>query len=69
MGPYTLLVTFEEKPDADQGAFQPGLVAPIDVQGQRGYIQVVSPMQVEISTLSISDNMLNLDALRHTRLD
>ncbi len=63
MGPYTLLVTFEEKPDADQGTFQPGLIAPIGVQGQRGYIQVVSPMQVEISTVSISDNMLNLDAL------
>ena len=63
MGPYTLLVTFEEKPDKDRGSFQAGLIAPIGVQGQRGYIQVVSPMQVEISTVSISENMLILDPL------
>ena len=63
MGPYTLLVTFEDKPDKDNGTFQAGLIAPIGVQGQRGYIQVVSPMQVEISTVSISENMLILDPL------
>ncbi|MCL4202475.1 MAG: hypothetical protein KJ000_08260 [Pirellulaceae bacterium] len=63
MGPYTLLVTFEEKPAQDNGTFQAGLIAPIGVQGQRGYLQVVSPMQVEISTVSISENMLILDPL------
>jgi len=63
MGPYTLLVSFEEKPDADQSSFQPGLIAPVGVQGQRGYIQVVSATQVEISTTSISKNMLILDPL------
>jgi len=62
MGPYTLLLTFEEKPDKN-GSFQAGLVTPNGVQGERGYIQVASPMQVEISTLSISEAMLKLDPL------
>ncbi len=63
MGPYTLLVTFEEKPDKSKGTFQAGPVAPIGVQGERGYIQVVSPMQVEINTVSISEGVLILDPL------
>ncbi|MDA7877937.1 hypothetical protein N9B39_00150 [bacterium] len=63
MGPYTLLVTFEEKPSDDDGTFSPGQVAPLGVQGERGYIQIVSPMQVESETVSISDGMLVLDPL------
>jgi len=63
MGPYTLLVTVEEKPDESDGSFQAGQIAPIGVQGERGYIQVVSPMQVEINTLLISPEMLKLDPL------
>ncbi|MGB7204351.1 MAG: hypothetical protein WBD37_02625, partial [Anderseniella sp.] len=63
IGAYTLLVTFEEQPDRDAGLFQVGQVAPQDVQGERGYIQVVSPMQVEIETLSIAEDILILDPL------
>ncbi|WP_182867425.1 hypothetical protein [Stieleria mannarensis] len=63
MGPYTLLVTFEEKPDTNDGAFRPGQITPLDVQGERGFIQVVSPMQVKIQTESVSDDMLHLDPL------
>ena len=63
MGAYTLLVTFEEKPDKNKNTFQAGQVVPTGVQGERGYVQVVSPMQVEIETLSISDDMLKLDPL------
>ncbi len=63
MGAYTLLVTFEEKPDKTKSTFQAGQVSPTGVQGERGYIQVVSPMQVEIETVSISDDMLKLDPL------
>jgi hypothetical protein len=63
MGAYTLLVTFEEKPDDKEGVFQAGQIAPGGVQGERGYIQVVSPMQVEINTVAISDDMLKLDPL------
>ena len=63
MGAYTLLVTFEEKPDKSKSTFQAGQVSPTGVQGERGYIQVVSPMQVEIETVSISEDMLKLDPL------
>lgn len=63
MGPYTLLVTFEEKPDPAEGAFQAGRITPLGVQGERGYVQVVSPMQVEVNTQSISEDMLRLDPL------
>jgi hypothetical protein len=63
MGAYTLLVTFEEKPDKDKSTFLAGQVSPTGVQGERGYIQVVSPMQVEIETVAISEDMLKLDPL------
>ena len=63
MGAYTLLVTFEEKPDLANATFQPGQIAPTAVQGERGYIQVVSPMQVEVESVSISDDILKLDPL------
>lgn len=63
MGAYTLLVTFEEKPDQTEATFQPGQVTPTGVQGERGYIQVVSPMQVEIESVSTSDDILKLDPL------
>ena len=63
MGAYTLLVTFEEKPDQANSTFQPGQIAPVGVQGERGYIQVVSPMQVDLESVSISDDILKLDPL------
>ncbi|MDG2222201.1 MAG: DUF308 domain-containing protein [Rubripirellula sp.] len=63
MGGYTLLVTFEEKPDSEAGTFQAGQITPLGVQGERGYIQVVSPMQVELETVSVSDDILKLDPL------
>lgn len=63
LGPYTLLVTFEEKPNVVDGSFQPGLVAPLGVQGDRGYIEVVSPVQVELESLLVSSQLLVLDSL------
>lgn len=65
MGAYTLLVTLEEKPaeNRSQNSLQAGKIAPLDVQGERGCIQVVSPMQVEMETLVVSDGMLELDPL------
>jgi len=63
MGPATLLVTFEQRPDAAKGTVAAGAVMPLDVQSERGYVQVVSPVQVEVNTLSISDDMLVLDPL------
>lgn len=63
MGAYTLLITYEEKPEGNDGLFQAGQIIPQNVQGERGYIQVVSPMQVEMTTTSVSEDMLKLDPL------
>ena len=63
MGAFTLLVTFEENPGEGGGTFQAGLITPQEVQNERGYIQVVSPMQVELEAQTVSDGMLVLDPL------
>ncbi len=63
LGAYTLLVTFEEKPNPADGSFQAGQVAPLGVQGDRGYIEVVSPVQVEMEPLLVSSQLLVLDPL------
>lgn len=63
MGSYTLLVTFEEKPNEVDGSFQAGQVTPLDVQGDRGFVQVVSPMQVELENMFASSQLLVLDPL------
>jgi len=63
MGAYTLLVTFEEKPSTTQASFRAGQITPLDVDGERGYIQVVSPMQVEANVQTASDTLLTLDPL------
>ncbi len=63
LGAYTLLVTFEEKPNASDGSFQAGLVAPLGVQSDRGFIEVVSPIQVEMDPLLVSNQLLVLDSL------
>ena len=63
MGPFTLLITFEQKPNEADGSFEVGNIVPLDVQGDRGYIQVVSPMQVELTAPSNPNGLLKLDAL------
>ncbi len=63
MGAYTLLVTFEEKPEKGNSFFQAGQIAPLGVQGERGYVQIVSSTQVELTTTSISPEILKLDPL------
>jgi len=63
MGAYTLLLTFEEKPEKGNSSFQAGQIAPLGVQSERGYIQVVSATQVDLRTTSISPEILKLDPL------
>ena len=63
LGAYTLLVTFEEKPNVGDGSFRAGLVTPLGVQGDRGFIEVVSPVQVEMESLLVSSQLLVLDPL------
>ena len=63
MGASTVLVTFEEKTNVKHHSFHAGVITPLDVQGERGYIQIVSPMQVKVDSLSVSDDLLKLDPL------
>ncbi|MEM7145045.1 MAG: hypothetical protein AAF591_07895 [Verrucomicrobiota bacterium] len=63
IGPYTLLVTFEEKLSQDGASLRPGRVTPLAVQDERGYLQVVSPLQIKIEPTLVSENLLKLDAL------
>ncbi len=63
LGSYTLLVAFEEKPNESDGSFAAGVVTPLNVQGDRGYIEIVSPVQVEMTTLLVSPQLLVLDPL------
>lgn len=63
LGSYTLLVTFEEKPNETDGSFAAGIVTPLNVQGDRGYIEIVSPVQVEMTPLLVSPELLVLDPL------
>ncbi|MGJ8696963.1 MAG: hypothetical protein ACSHYF_11635 [Verrucomicrobiaceae bacterium] len=60
MGAYQLLVTYEQK--AGKAIAMGGLV-PQNVQGERGFVQVVSPGQVELSEVSGSENLIKLDPL------
>jgi len=46
LGAGTLLLTFEQPMNARGGAISPGEVRPLGVQGERGFVQVVSPLQV-----------------------
>ncbi len=63
LGAYTLLVTFEQKPNDADGSFSAGIVTPLNVQGDRGYIEIVSPVQVEMKPLLVSPQLLSLDPL------
>ncbi len=63
IGAYTLLVTYEEAVGARGGEIFPGRVAAVGVRGERGFIQVVSPVQVNTEILKTSPELLRLDAL------
>ena len=63
MGGYTLLLTFEQKPLEGDASFEAGLIAPVGVQSDRGFIELVSPVQVETAPLVVSDKLLELDPL------
>lgn len=63
IGAYTLLITFEEPLGREGGTIQPGRVTPLGVEGERGFLQIVSPMQVKTEVATVSDSLLKLDAL------
>lgn len=63
LGPATLLVTFEEPMSARGGTIDPGEVQPLGVQGERGYIQVVSPLEVKTDIKKADGGLLKLEPL------
>ncbi len=60
MGAYQLLVTYEQ--DARE-KLTLGDLTPVGAQGERGYMQVVSPEQVELRDVALSENLVELDPL------
>ncbi|MCB1098236.1 MAG: hypothetical protein KDN22_21875 [Verrucomicrobiae bacterium] len=63
LGQSTVLVTFELPMNADGGVLPLGGVQPTGVQGERGYIQVVSPSHVKYEVTTASPGLLKLDAI------
>ena len=63
LGPATLLVTFQQPMSARGGTIDPGEVRPLGVQGERGYIQVVSPLEVKYSVGKAEGGLLKLEPL------
>lgn len=63
LGAATLLVTFEQPMSARGGLIKPGEVRPLGVQDERGYIQVVSPLQVKSEVVKAEGALLKLEPL------
>ncbi|MCB1229156.1 MAG: hypothetical protein KDN19_02755 [Verrucomicrobiae bacterium] len=63
IGPYTLLVTFEEAIGNEGGRLTAGEVTPLGVQSERGYVELVSPKQVRVDPVTVSEGLLPLDPL------
>ncbi len=60
MGAFTLLVTFEQ-PATE--SLSPGGVFPSQVQSETGYVQIVSPDQVEVGVGTVAAVLLEMDHL------
>ncbi len=61
LGAATLLVTFEQPMSARGGTIRPGEVRPLGVQAERGFIQVVSPLQVKHQIRKAEGGLLKLE--------
>jgi len=61
MGLATILVTFEQPMSARGGEFAPGELRPLEVQSERGYIQVTSPLQVNQTVTRSEGSLLRID--------
>lgn len=62
MGAGTMLLSFEQPIPAAGGTISPGEVRPLQVQSERGYMQVVSPLQVNYEELQRSGSVLSLQS-------
>lgn len=63
LGSATLLITFEQPMSARGGSIKPGEVRPLGVQAERGFLQVVSPLQVKHQIRSAVGGILKLEPL------
>lgn len=62
LGAATLLITFEQPMSARGGVIRPGAVRPVGVQAERGFVQVVSPLQVKHEVRRAEGALLKLEA-------
>jgi hypothetical protein len=62
LGSGTVLITFEQPMSARGGTLSPGEVRPLDVQSERGHIQVVSHLQVNKKETVAEGSVLPLEA-------
>ena len=63
LGGATLLITFEQPMSARGGTINPGEVRPLGVQAERGFIQVVSPLQVKHQIRKAEGGLLKLEPM------
>lgn len=61
LGTATVLLTFEQPMSARGGDLSPGEVRPLGVQSERGYVQVVSPLQVKFAKPVGEGPLLEID--------
>ena len=62
LGSATMLLSFEQPIAASGGTISPGEIRPLNVQSERGYMQVVSPLQVNHEEVAKSGSLLPLQA-------
>jgi hypothetical protein len=63
LGAATLLITFEQPMSARGGTIKPGEVRPLGVQAERGFLQVVSPLQVKHQIRKAEGGLLKLEPM------
>lgn len=61
LGASTILLTFEQPIPPRGATITPGIIQPEGVQGERGFIQVVSPFQIRHSLAKATGNLLKLE--------
>lgn len=62
LGAGTMLLSFEQPIPSAGGSISPGEIRPLAVQSESGYVQVVSPLQVDFEVTAVSGNVLPLQA-------
>ncbi|PTY02423.1 hypothetical protein DB347_23750 [Opitutaceae bacterium EW11] len=61
LGAATLLVTFQQPMSARGGSIRPGEVRPLGVQAERGFLEIVSPLQVKNAVRVSEGGLLKLE--------